>query len=146
MRKYGTLTFCAGLCMMGLVAVVCGCDRGPAMGTVRGTVTLDGQPLEQGSVQLTAIDGRAPTAGAQIVNGKFETRAAIAKYRVQIESNVLRGPGGNKPDPNKKIDKYAKGADLVPVSLVPDKYNKFSTLEVDVKPGVQDEKFDLQSK
>jgi hypothetical protein len=80
------------------------------------------------------------------VDGTFETRAAIAKYRVQIESNVLRGPGGQKPDPNKKVDKYAAGPELVPVSLVPDRYNKFSKLELDVKPGVQEVSFDLKTK
>jgi hypothetical protein len=146
MNYRALLAFCAGSCIISVLAVSLGCSQGPAEGIVRGTVTLDGQPLEQGDIRLTAIDGRAPTAGAQIVNGKFETRAAISKFRVQIESNVLRGPGGRPVDPNKKIDKYAAGPDAAPVSLVPDKYNKFSKLELDVQQGVQEPVFDLKSK
>jgi hypothetical protein len=129
---------------MSVLAVLSGCSNGPAEGIIRGTVKLDGRPLEQGDIRLTAIDGRAPTAGAQIVNGRFETRAKVAKFRVQIESNVL--PGGQKADPNKKVDKYAAAQDAAPISLVPDKYNKFSKLELDVQPGVQEPEFDLKSK
>jgi hypothetical protein len=111
---------------------------------VHGTVTLDGRPLEGGSVQLIPINGQAPTAGAQIVNGKFETRAAITKYRVKIESNAITSPDGKKIDKTKKIDKFSDGADLVK-KLVPDKYNTQSTLEVEVKGGVNEPVFDLKS-
>jgi hypothetical protein len=146
MNHRSSLAFCAGGCIMGVLAMVAGCSGGANEGIIRGTVTLDGKPLEKGDVRLTAIDGRAPTAGAQIENGKFETRALVAKYRVQIESNVLRGPGGQPQDANQKVDKYAAAQDAAPVSLVPDKYNKFSKLELDVQPGVQEKTFDLQSK
>jgi hypothetical protein len=146
MNHRALLAFCAGGCIMCVLSALSSCSNGPAQGVIRGTVTLDGVPLEEGLIQLTAIDGRAPTAGAQVVNGKFETRAAITKYRVQIESNVMRGPNGEKPDPTKKVDKYAARQDWAPVALVPDKYNKFSKLELDVQPGVQEPVFDLKSK
>jgi hypothetical protein len=136
----------AGFCMLGVLFVIPGCSKGPPVGIVHGTVTLDGNPLEEGSVQLTAVDGHAPTAGAQIVNGKFETNATIAKFRVQIESNVLRTRDGKKVDPNRKIDKFAGNSGETVVSLVPAKYNTNSTLELDVKAGLNEPQFDLKSK
>jgi hypothetical protein len=136
----------AGAGIMGVLIAMAGCSKGPPMGVVNGTVTLDGQLLEEGSIQLTAVDGSAPTAGAQIVCGKFETRAAITKYRVQIESNVLRGPGGKKPDPNKKVDKFSDNPGFSVVSLVPAKYNTHTTLELEVKPGLNEPIYKLISK
>jgi hypothetical protein len=144
--NYRLLMRCAGVCIIGMLVAAIGCSKGPPVGTVQGTVTLDGKPLEEGSIQLTAVDGRAPTAGGQIVNGKFETNAAITKYRVQIESNVMRGRDGKKPDPNKKIDKYADNQEFTVVSLVPEKYNTKSTLELDVKAGLNEPRFDLTTK
>ena len=135
-----------GIFAISLLFLAPGCSQGPAVGTVHGTVTLDGKPLEEGSVRLAAIDGHVPTAGGQIVNGKFKTRAAIAKYRVEIESNVLRTRNGKSIDPNKKVDKFADNSGETVVSLVPAKYNTNSTLELDVKSGLNEPKFDLKSK
>jgi hypothetical protein len=115
------------------------------MGDVHGSVTLDGKPVESGAVQLVPLDGHAPTAGAQIVDGRFQTRAQVSKYRVKIDSNIAVGPDGKKVDPNRKIDKYSK-ADFTIKQLVPDKYNRDSTLELDVKSGLNEPKFDLTSK
>jgi hypothetical protein len=39
--------------------------------TFSGTATLDGQPIENGSVTLFPSDGQGPTAGGAIVAGKF---------------------------------------------------------------------------
>jgi hypothetical protein len=135
----------AGIFAIGFLLAACGCSQGPAVGTVHGTVTLDGKPLEEGSVRLAAIDGHAPTAGGQVVKGKFETTAAVAKYRVEIESNVLMR-NGQKVDRTKKVDKFADTPGEMVVKLVPDKYNKNSTLELDVKAGMNEPVYDLQSK
>lgn len=49
-----------------------------------------------------------------------------------IETNVLRGPDGQQSDLNKKVGNHAAYQDAASISLVPDKYNNFSTLELDV--------------
>jgi hypothetical protein len=139
-----SLSMCRRMCLCMLLIASLGCSKKPPI--VRGMVTLDGQPLEEGAVQLSPLDGQAPTAGAQIVNGKFETRAALSKYRVQIESNVILGPDGKKIDKNKKVDKYSSRDEAVVKKLVPDKYNSQSKLELDVKAGLNEPVFDLQSK
>jgi hypothetical protein len=135
----------AGMAAVGLLTVVAGCNPTPTEGIIRGTVTLDGQPLKTGSVQLTAVDGRAPTAGAQIVDGKFETKAALTKFKVEIESNVIRTLDGKEIDPNKKVDKI-NDSNQKSVPLVPDRYNKKTELTIDVQPGVQEPKYELTSK
>jgi hypothetical protein len=137
---------CAGLCLCAVIIAQTGCSKGGPAGVVHGTVTLDGRPLDEGTVQLSAIDGQAPTAGAQIVDGKFETRAAVNKYRVKIESNIAVGPDGKKVQTGKKINKYAPQPEFTVKQLVPDKYNTNSNLELDVKSGLNEPKFELTSK
>ena len=137
---------CGQMCLCALIIPLVGCSNGRPVGDVHGTVTLDGNPLEEGAVQLSPIDGQAPTAGAQIVNGKFETRAAIAKYRVKIESNVALGPDGKKLETGKRIDKYASTPQFTVKQLVPDKYNTNSELELDVKSGLNEPHYDLKNK
>jgi hypothetical protein len=131
-------------CSCALILASLGCSKGPPV--VHGTVTLDGKPIEDGTIQFSALDGQAPTAGGQIVDGKFETRAAITKYRVKIESNVVLGPDGKVVDTSKKIDKYSNRANFTVKKLVPDKYNTQSELELDVKAGLNEPVFDLKSK
>src|SRR5262245_50486369 len=137
---------CKRIYLCALVVLMLGCSRGRQVGDVHGTVTLDGNPVEDGAVQLSPIDGQAPTAGAQIVHGKFETRAAIAKYRVKIESNVALGPDGKKLETGKRIDKYASTPQFTVKQLIPDKYNTNSELELDVKSGLNEPHYDLRSK
>jgi hypothetical protein len=134
-----------GISVYALVAVI-GCSDGGPAGVVRGTVTLDGQPLQEGTIQLAAVDGQAPTAGAQVIDGKFETRAAPAKYRVKIESNIVLGKDGKKIETGQKLDKYAPQSQFTISQLVPDKYNTNSELELDVQSGVNEPRFDLTSK
>jgi len=141
-----SLLLCIGACLCAICVAAAGCSKGPPVGTVHGTVTLDGSPLEEGAIQLTALDGQAPTAGAQIVNGKFKTKAAITKYRVKIVSNVAIGPDGKRIDPNKKVDKFSTRDEVTMKSLVPDMYNKNSTLELDVQPGLNEPVYDLKTK
>jgi hypothetical protein len=140
------LLACGAMCLCAVLIAALGCSKGRAVGEVRGTVTLDGKPLEEGTVQLSALDGQAPTAGAQIVNGKFETRAAITKYRVKIECNIAVGPDGKKIETGKKMDKYSPRPEFTIKQLVPDKYNANSELELDVKSGLNESRFDLTTK
>jgi hypothetical protein len=129
-----------GACLCTVVVAVLGCSKGPPVGIVRGTVTLDGQPLKEGAITFTPLDGQSSTAGARIADGKFETRASITKHRISITSVVVTIPGG------KKIDKFSDRNQFVETVLVPEKYNTKSTLEWDVKSGLNEPHFDLKSK
>ena len=58
-----------GLVLVALVAFS-GCSDGKVV--VRGMVTVDGQPIEEGSISLEPADGQGPTTGGLIKEGKYE--------------------------------------------------------------------------
>ena len=138
----------------GVLSFVAGCGSGvrPIDGSVpvSGTVTFNGQPLEQGMVRFAPESGgKAQPATGQIKNGKFTmlTTASspgvvVGKYKVSIISNKPFAPPalkpGTPPDPKAKFE---------PESLVPTKYNdiKTSGLEADVTAAVTSLTFALRS-
>lgn len=123
----------------GIVLVVTvGCNNGSKKGEVRGTVTLDGKPLEDGTIRLTPIKGQAGTAGGTIKNGQFTTTAAAAKYRVEISSTKIDGG-------DEAAGRHG-GSDYTAIQLIPEKYNANSTLTLDVVSGLNEPKFELESK
>jgi hypothetical protein len=60
-------------------------------GSVRGEVTLDGRPLESGSIRFIPAETRGgPTAGGDILDGSYQIpRAkgpAVGRYRVEVNA------------------------------------------------------------
>src|SRR5262245_49885191 len=117
-----------------------GCSRGPAMGTVNGEVTFDGQPLKQGSVLFKPVDGQSQTGGSPITDGKFSAQVPVTKMRVEINAPKVIGKHRvYEGDPNSPITEDV-------VEMLPTKYNAASELTLDVKAGSQDVKYELKSK
>jgi hypothetical protein len=113
---------------------------------VSGKVTLNGQPLAVGKIQFVPVDPgtdkspRLPASGA-IKDGTFtipqEEGPVPGKYHVSISSQPAlevtpdKEPGSlSKPAPEK----------------VPDKYNRKTGLEADIKDGENALTFDLVKK
>ena len=115
------------LCAIGLLTLL-GCGHGGRM-AVEGTVTLDGRPLEKGSVQFSPLPGSTgPTAGANIVDGKFVILPAggpfAGKFRVEITAVGLTGRKVLDPRSQAIIDEYAQ--------CLPARYNTQSQLQAEV--------------
>jgi len=55
------------------VAALTGCGSPAA---VHGTVSIDGTPVTEGSVNFEPADGKGPSAGANITGGRVEVPAA----------------------------------------------------------------------
>src|SRR5688572_22507514 len=51
---------------------------------VHGTVTVNGTPPASGAIAFTPVDGAAPTAGGEIVDGKYSTDVPIGPSKVAI--------------------------------------------------------------
>src|SRR5262245_27245615 len=121
-------------CAWAAILAVClgvggGCSGGPPMGDVQGTVTVNGEPLGEGAVMFTSVNGATPTTGGPIRHGKCRVQVPVAKQRVQIVANVV---DREKTPPNPTNDQiYMK-------KLVPDRYNSKSTLTIDVVPGLNE--------
>lgn len=120
--------FCAAIA---LFVVGCG-SSGPKTYPVKGTVSYQGKPLPLGAIMFVPEDG--PTASAAIQSdGTYQVDLIAGAHRVQV---VAIPPRQGKPDP------YAEGGlDTTgfpePKPLVPAKYNRYDTSEVqiDVNPS-----------
>ncbi|WP_232100768.1 Ig-like domain-containing protein [Gimesia fumaroli] len=122
-----------------------GCGGGsdtPPLGQVSGTVTLDGQPLEQAQVTFQPENGRA-SIGETDSEGNYElsytgttSGALLGAHQVVIISAV-----------EAYSDESGEGKDRkARPELLPAKYNSKTTLKADVKSGSNQIDFPLTSK
>jgi hypothetical protein len=127
-----------------LVAIV-GCDSGPRRQAVSGQVTLDGQPLDFGSITFVP-DPNGPKASGLIEGGRYEieqSRGPLAGQKI-VE---IRAPqyDPKRPAPANTKEKLYR-LDVAPEAL-PDRYNSKSELRATVtEDGPNEFNFDLQSK
>ena len=118
-----------------LLAVHIGCfvgcsEKGPERASVKGTVTLDGQPLDNGYINfIPQGKGGGPNSGAEIrKDGTFsvsgEKGVIVGRNRVEIHATKKTGnkiPGVPPAVPEGTlIDEVAEA--------IPEKYNTKSTL------------------
>jgi len=130
------LTPCA--LALGLVGLA-GC-AGPNS-PVEGTVSVDGTPVDVGSIVFVPEGGGQPSGG-DIRDGKYsiaeERGPAPGKYKVQITWNRKTG---------KKVKDVADTGETkdVRVQVLPDKFNKSTELTAEIKPGSNTVNFDLKA-
>jgi hypothetical protein len=116
------------LVLLSCAALLAGCGGSPRL-AVTGTVTLDGVPLEEGYIQFRPLPGTpGPTAGAEIVNGRFsiakEKGTFAGTFRVEITAT-------RKTDQKVMDDFSGKLAD-VHEQFVPARYNSQTELTAQV--------------
>jgi hypothetical protein len=116
-----------------------GCSSEPAQGTVKGSVTLDGQPLESGMINFVSADASVPTAEATITAGKYEAFVPPGEKRVEIRAPKVTGKQKMYDTPDSPT------VDVV-TELLPPKYNIDSTLTMTVEDGEQEKSFELTGK
>ena len=130
-RALGVLVLCL---------VAAGCSDRPKLAKVKGTVTLDGQPLKSGSVTFETKGARP--AIAKVVNGEitevttYDTGdgAPVGAHLVAVSATADAGPAialnpGDTPAPKAN---YMSGKSLIPLA-----YNNPSTsgLTAEIKAG-----------
>jgi hypothetical protein len=119
---------------LGAAFIGCGSARseGPQRVAVSGTVTLDGQPLENGVIRfIPHPDVKGPKASMSVTAGRFEipeTAGPVAgRHRIEIESD---DHGGIAPDDEAALKEMAAGKrKLAKPVKIPAIYNIRSTLE-----------------
>lgn len=123
--------------------LLAGCSNERRQG-IEGTVTMDGQPLAEGSIKLIPHEGTpGPTAGAKIENGRFSidtTKGTFAgSFRVEILAS--RPSGRTTVDPETG-EQYA-----IREQYVPAQYNTESQLTAQIKDDQANRlEFNLASK
>jgi hypothetical protein len=123
------------------LAVLLGCSQAKRM-AIEGTVTLDGQPLEKGSIAFRPLPGTTgPTAGAAIVRGKFVISPSGGPFAGSfvVEISNVRPTGRKVEGPRGLVDEH--------LEFLPARYNAQSELRAEVKTdGPNSFEFSLKSK
>lgn len=131
--------------VLGLAASFCaaaltGCGAPPG---VRGTVTLDGAPVTEGSISFEPADGQGPSAGANITGGRFEIPPASGlkpgKMRVTVRAAVKTGkqvPAGPPAPPGTMTDE---------LKIYPPRGTPPEVREVELRAGDNEVALDLST-
>src|SRR4051812_42945591 len=104
------------------ILLLAGCDSGPKLYRVTGTVSWNGQPVETGRINLIADDGKTTPASAPIVNGKFEMTALPGLKRVEVHNQRVTGY-------SKEMQQETRTSDIPP------EYNAETKLRFEVRPA-----------
>lgn len=132
--------------VLAFVALVGGCaESGPPRGSVQGRVTLDGQPVDGATIVfLPTKDTRGPAIGGAVKGGSYAIPAVqgpvVGWNRVEI-SGLRRKTGKMFQPPLVPPGVQAEET----VEAIPARYNKESTLTVEVKAGKNQLDFPLKS-
>lgn len=122
-----------------LLCISCvSCSRSN-LGSVSGTVTVDGEPAKVGAISFFAVDGKAPTAGAQIVDGAYSAKVSPGQCMVQVRVSKIVGEKKLYDTPNSPVRK-------VWAEVLPARFNDNTELRLDVKLGENRQDYDLKSK
>lgn len=141
MKNYKSFAATALLAMLGLVSMGCGNSGLPPVGTVHGTVTVDGQPIDGANVEFTPDSGR-PSVGFTDASGNYSMQftydadgALVGKHTVRITTaRAAVISEGDEPSVEARAE------------LLPAKYHEASELTADVASGDNTIDFDLQTK
>lgn len=131
--------------LCGALFAIYGCsstpDDMPEVGTVTGVVTLDGKPLEQAQVSFSPENGRTST-GTTDASGTYELTYTPTVQGAKIGKHSVRISTFQEPEGDLDNEEKLKGGRE---ELVPEKYNKQTTLTADVKAGENTFDFELKS-
>lgn len=125
----------SGVLLVPLLALTgCGGEQ-----TVSGTVKVDGKPLPEGNIMFSPVDGKSATAGGSIKDGEYSVKVPVGVMRVSISAPKVIGKKKLYNTPDSPLRD-------VTAEALPAKYNEKTELKLDVKPGLNDKDFELQSK
>jgi hypothetical protein len=118
-----------------LVAIGCG-SKDQAI--VTGTVTLNDQPLQNGTITFLPADGATASAAGVITDGKYRVEMPPGEKRVLISAMQVVGQRQvYEGDPDSPVVDEVR-------EMIPPQYNAASTLTVDVQAGNHKQDFNLR--
>ncbi|RCS53026.1 hypothetical protein DTL42_09440 [Bremerella cremea] len=117
-----------GLVILTACVALVGCGPSDGMLNINGTITMDGKPVEAGSITITPVDGSSKVGGGTFENGTFSTRAAPGEMAVQIRGHEII----QLPHPTK--EQVERGLDTERREIIPAAYNNASKLRIDISP------------
>ena len=109
---------------------------GPATSTISGTVSVDGKPLEKGTLACVSADGKSETVS--VVAGAYQVKTTPGKKVFQISAPVVVGTRKEHNGPG------AADVEITNESLAA-RYNSQSELNFEAKSGSNTKNWDLTS-
>jgi hypothetical protein len=132
------LTRVLGLAALGLAVAAGGCSD-PTKARVQGKVTLDGQPLKNGTIEFFPLGKTGQSAAGPIINGEYEvTKASVGEMRVKINGSEVVGQQKLYDTPDSPTVDQVNNP-------VPAKYNTNSQLKETLVSGDNELNFELKS-
>jgi hypothetical protein len=114
-----------------------GCSNSPPTGDAHANINLDGKPLLKGSMRFFPLDGKSPTSGGKVQDGKlFVPGVSVGKHRIEIEALIVK-PG---------TPATASVDEVETVQLIPARYNTNSELTWEIVGGLNEKAFELSSR
>ncbi len=123
---------------LGLAFLAGGCGA-PPRAKVHGTVTLDGKPIKDGSIEFFPIDGKGQTAGVAIRDGAYSADASVGEMKVSIRAVEVVGQRKAYDTPDSPMVDEVR-------SLIPARYNAQSELKQTLVAGDNEVNFELTTK
>ncbi len=128
--------------LLTLVGALAGCG-GPSHMRVWGEVALNGQPVQEGTIEFTPIDGTpGPSTGGNIKQGQYEVPAHVGPladgtYAVAIRSMVKSGKTGPHPlNPGERVELLE--------NIIPPAYHRQTTLKVHISDRAAENQHDFR--
>ena len=116
----------------------CGSEKVPGLGTVTGTVTMDGKPVSDAMISFEpTTPGKSAALGKTDADGNYELYYSRGHKGAPVGENVVKiTTFGETGDENNR---------QIRNETVPTKYNVKSELKADVARGANKFNFDLKS-
>jgi hypothetical protein len=116
-----------------------GCS-GNQSSVVTGTVRVDGELVDRGSITFIPADGMGQTAGGEIKKGKYvATKVSAGTMKVKVTADKVAGTKKLYDGPDSPVQNTY-------VNILENKYNSPETeLRFEVKPGRNEKDWDLSS-
>jgi hypothetical protein len=121
-----------------LLSVV-GCGEPSNLAEVSGSVTVDGKPVERGSISFIPADGQGPTTGAEITEGKYTSQAPLGVSKVEIRVPRVIGK-------RKLYETSDSPVQDLMEEVLPEKYNEKTELRFEAQAGRHEKNWDLRTK
>ena len=122
-----------------------GCNT-ESTATVNGNVTLNGQPLADGTISFSAVDTQGGSGGGDIVGGKYEVKdLKLGKYQVHVAGAHTGGfimPGDPRTKQKMTDAEIRAMSDPIP----PDVTGNDQSIELKAGPQAHDFKLESKSK
>lgn len=133
------IKYCIGLVSVFVLCFSSGCGPEPVVGEIFGTISLDGKPIDKGSISFAPANGQGPSGGGEIKDGKYKCDAALGECKVEIRSPKVVGKRKLYDTPESPVQEVFE-------EVLPQKYNEATELRVEIKKGKNEKNWDLPSK